>query len=201
MSDDAQNLYNQKLYHMIAISLVLVGGLNWLSAVFLKNDVVSLLFGKSIFTKLLYLVVGVATLMVFFDRNTYLPFLGETILPCAAFAIRYPDNANKEIVITTLPNTKVIYWASEPRHDTTSNEVASWDKAYESYLNSGVVMSDESGKAILRIRGEPQSYKVPFKGVLKPHVHFRICEKNNMVGPVQTYFLNNGTIEKMSNYF
>ena len=198
---DAQNLYNQKLYHMVAISLVLVGGLNWLSAVFLKNDVVSLLLGKGIFTKIVYLAVGIATLMVFFDRTTYLPFLGDTVLPCAAFAIRSPDNANQEVVITTLPNTKVIYWASEPRTDTSSNEVATWDKAYGSYLNSGVVMSDESGKAILKIRGEPQSYKVPFKKVIKPHVHFRICEKNGMVRPVQTFFLNTGTIEKMSNYF
>jgi uncharacterized membrane protein YuzA (DUF378 family) len=196
-----QDLYNQKLYHMIAISLVLVGGLNWLSAVFLKNDVVSLLFGKSIFTKLIYLVVGIATLLVFFDRSTYLPFLGESVLPCAAFAIRTPDDANQEIIITTLPNTKVIYWAAEPRRDTSSNEVATWDKAYGDYLNGGVAMSDDSGKAILRIRGQPQSYKVPFKGVLKPHVHFRICEKNGFIGAVQTYFITNGTIEKMSNYF
>ena len=197
---DAEKLYKHKWYYMITISLVLVGGLNWFSAVFLKNDVVSMMFGKGIFTKLVYLAIGIASLILFFDRNTYLPFLGETVLPCAAFSTRTPDNANQEVTITTIPNTKIIYWASEPRVDASSNEVPTWDVAYNSYSNAGVVISDESGKALLKYRGQPQAYKVPFKGVLKPHVHFRVCEKNGMVGPVQTYFINNGTIEKMSNY-
>jgi uncharacterized membrane protein YuzA (DUF378 family) len=197
---DAEKLYKQKWYHMIMVGLVLVGGLNWLSAVFLKGDALSTLFGKGVFTKLIYLAVGISALLLFFDRNMYLPFLGETVLPCAAFATRTPDNANQEVTITTIPNAKVIYWASEPRVDASDNSVATWDVAYNTYSNSGVTISDESGKAILKYRGQPQSYKVPYKGVLKPHVHFRVCEKNGMVGPVQTYFIHNGTIEKMMNY-
>ena len=146
---DADKIYKKKTYYLIAITLVLIGGLNWLSAVFMKKDAISLFLGNSIMTKIIYLIVGLSTLSIFFDRSTYLPFLGETMMPCAAFAIRTPDNATQEIIITTKPSTKVIYWAAEPRIDTSTNEVASWDTAYDMYSNSGVSISDESGKAIL----------------------------------------------------
>jgi uncharacterized membrane protein YuzA (DUF378 family) len=195
--DDASRLYINKWIHLVAIFLVLVGGLNWLSAVFLKKDAVSLFLGNGIITKSIYLLVGLSALTLFFKRDSYLPFLGETVLPCAAFSPRRPDNANKEITITTLPNTKVIYWASEPK-ESTSNEINRWDVAYNNYTNSGVAVSDNNGKAVLHFRGNPQSYKVPLKGVLKPHVHFRICEKNGIVGPVQIYYLENGMIEKFT---
>jgi uncharacterized membrane protein YuzA (DUF378 family) len=183
-----------KLYHKIAVFLVLVGGINWLTAVFLKEDALKMLFGKGVFTKILYLAVGISAVSLFFNRDSYLPFLGETLVPCAAFATRTPDNANQDIIITTLPNTKVLYWAAEP-NDVSNNELNNWDMAYKDYSNSGVAISDDSGKATLRIRGAPQSYKIPFKGKLKPHLHFRICKSNGFMGPVQTYFLNNGKIE------
>ena len=181
---------------MAAIFLVLVGGINWLSALFMKKDAVATFLPK-LLVKIVYFAVGVSALYLAFKRDVYLPFLGETVLPCAAFASRTPDNANQEVTINTLPNTKVIYWASEPKGDASGN-VESWDVAYNDFANSGVAISDDKGKAVLRFRGHPQEYKVPFKGVIKPHVHFRICEKYGMVGPVQTYYLNNGVIEKFS---
>jgi hypothetical protein len=168
-----------------------------LTAVFLKKDAVSLILGNGLLTKTIYLLVGLSALTMFFKRDSYLPFLGETVLPCAAFAPRTPDNANKEITLTTLPNTKVIYWASEPKEGS-SNDINNWDVAYNNYSNSGVAISDDKGKVTLHFRGNPQSYKVPLKGHLKPHVHFRICEKNGIVGPVQIYYLDTGTIEKFT---
>jgi uncharacterized membrane protein YuzA (DUF378 family) len=196
MNTDAQRLYVQKKINMVSIFLVLVGGINWLTAVFMKRDIVSTYLPK-LLAKLIYLAVGVAALYLVTKRDVYLPFLGETVLPCAAFAARTPDNANQEVTITTLPNTKVIYWASEPKADASGN-LQDWDVAYNDFTNAGVAISDEKGKAILRFRGSPQAYKVPFKGIIKPHVHFRICEKYGMVGPVQIYYLENGTIEKFS---
>ena len=196
MNTDAQRLYTQKKLNMVAIFLVLVGGINWFSAVFMKRDVVSTFLPK-LLAKAIYLAVGIAALYLVTKRDVYLPFLGETVMPCAAFAARTPDNANKEITITTLPNTKVIFWASEPKGDVSGN-LQNWDVAYNDFTNAGVAISDEHGKAILRFRGHPQEYKVPFKGVIKSHVHFRICEKNGMVGPVQTYYLDDGRIEKFS---
>ena len=200
MNDDFIKLYTSKWFYMASISLVLVGGLNWFSAVIMKKDAVQTLFGYGIITKTIYLLVGLSALSLFFNRNTYLPFLGETLVPCAAFATRTPDNANQEVVISVVPNTKVVYWAAEPK-DASSNTVNNWDKAYSDYANSGVSLADDKGKAILRIRGSPQSYKVPYKGELSPHVHFRVCKNNGMMGPVQTYFLNSGKVEAFKNYF
>lgn len=196
MNTDAKQLYVQKTLNMVAIFLVLVGGINWFSAVFMRRDAVAT-FVPRMLAKTIYLLVGIAALYLAFKRDVYLPFLGETVLPCAAFAARTPDNANQEATITTLPNVKVIYWASEPKKDNSGN-LQDWDVAYNDFANSGVAISDDKGKAILRFRGNPQAYKVPFKGTIKPHVHFRICEKYGMVGPVQILYLDSGVVEKFS---
>lgn len=196
MNTDSKRLYIQKKINMVAIFLVLVGGINWLTALFMKRDAVATFLPK-LLVKIVYFAVGISALYLAFKRDVYLPFLGETVLPCAAFASRTPDNANQEVTINTLPNTKVIYWASEPKGDASGN-IESWDVAYNDFANSGVSISDDKGKAVLRFRGNPQAYTVAYKGVIKPHVHFRICEKYGMVGPVQTYYLENGVIEKFS---
>lgn len=197
---EAMKMYKSKVYYKISIFLVLVGGLNWLSAVFMKKDALQTFLGNNIFTKGIYLAVGISAIMLFFNRDVYLPFLGESLVPCAAFATRTPDNANQEVTINVNPNAKVIYWATEP-HDASGNSAlgkGTWDQAYQDYSNSGVALADASGKCVLRIRGPPQSYSVPFKGVIRPHVHFRVCEKNGMMGPVKSYFLESGNIEKFS---
>jgi uncharacterized membrane protein YuzA (DUF378 family) len=190
-------MYMQKKVNMLAIVLVLIGGLNWFSVLFMKKDLVQKLFGFGLFTKLIYLLVGVSSLYLFFKRDIYLPFLGETLVPCAAFSTRTPDNANLEVNVHVKPNTKVVYWASEPGKE---GELNSWDLAYKDYSNSGVALSDKDGKAILHVRGKPQSYKVPFKGKLESHVHFRVCEENGMLGPVKTVFIDNGKVENFKNY-
>jgi uncharacterized membrane protein YuzA (DUF378 family) len=199
--DEANRLYRDKKLSMVAIGLVLVGGLNWLSAVFLKKDAVALLLGTKFLGKTVYLLVGIAALYLVFKRDSYLPFLGETVLPCAAFGPRTPDNANQEVTITTLPNAKVVFWASEPKQDASGSDLQMWNVAYNDFSNSGVAIADDKGKAVLHFRGSPQAYKVPIKGIIQPHVHFRVCEKLGMLGPVQTYFLDTGKIEKFSLQF
>jgi len=196
MNTNSKSLYQKKQINMIAIFLLVVGGINWLTAVFMKKDLVST-FLPRLLTKSIYLAVGIAALYLALQRDVYLPFLGETVLPCGAFGIRTPDDANQEVKITTLPNTKVIFWASEPKKKASEN-LDDWDVAYNDFSNSGVALSDDKGVATLRFRGSPQAYKVPYKGMVKPHVHFRICEKYGMLGPVQIYYLENGTIEKFS---
>jgi len=195
---EAMQMYKSKFYNKVFIFLVLVGGINWLTAVFMKKDALQTFLGNNIFTKGIYLAVGISAIMLFWNRDTYLPFLGESLVPCAAFATRTPDNANQEVTITVKPNSKVIYWATEPQDVSGNKGVLTWDQAYQDYSNSGVAIADSSGKCVLRIRGAPQSYTVPYKGTLKPHVHFRVCEKYGMMGPVQSYFLQNGNIEKFT---
>jgi uncharacterized membrane protein YuzA (DUF378 family) len=199
--DEASRLYRDKKLSMVAIALVLIGGINWLTAVFCKKDAVALILGTKFLGKTVYFLVGIAALYLVFKRDSYLPFLGESVVPCAAFGPRTPDNANQQVIITTLPNTKVVYWASEPKNDASGSDLQSWNVAYNDFTNSGVAISDDKGKAVLHFRGSPQSYNVPFKGTIKPHVHFRICQKLGMLGPVQTYFLDTGMIEKFTMQF
>jgi uncharacterized membrane protein YuzA (DUF378 family) len=186
--------YLQKLAFKIAISLLIIGGLNWLLMGLFNVNIVSGIFGKSIFTTFIYVLVGVSALAIMFDRDTYLPFLGPMVVPCSVLEIRDPPGATREVKINVEPNVKIIYWAAEP---SSGEKLNSWKNAYLDYQNAGVTLSNGSGEAVLKIR-EPQSYKVPFKGKLAPHVHYRVCgsEANaGWMGKINTVMLNKNTVE------
>jgi hypothetical protein len=100
---------------------------------------------------------------------------------------------------TTRPGAKVVYWASEPDPVADAVNLPSWDKAYGDYENSGMVIADERGEAVLSIRGPPQPYKVPFHGCIDSHVHFRVEEMPGLFGPVQNKFIKSGKVEAFSN--
>jgi hypothetical protein len=65
----------------------------------------------------------------------------------------------------------------------------SWEKVYGDYENAGVVVADASGMATLRVR-DPQPYKVPFKGRLGSHVHYRVCGDPGWIGSVKTMMIS-----------
>jgi hypothetical protein len=134
-----------------------------------------------------------------FRRDVYLPFLGETVLPDGALLPKSPQGANQSVNITTRPGAKVVYWASEP-DPAMGKAIKTWNEAYQAYENSGVAVADDRGVALLRFRGPPQPYKVPFKTV-EPHVHFRVSEGNGMFGPVQILYLKDGSIEGFADLF
>ncbi len=52
---------NNKIVHMVAFVLLVVGGLNWLLVVFDKN-LVEMIFGDGTVTKVIYALVGVSAL-------------------------------------------------------------------------------------------------------------------------------------------
>lgn len=182
---------------MVIITLVLIGGLNWLSIGVLGIDAVRLGLAPR-HAKWIYILIGIAALSLVFRRDIYLPFLGETIVPGGALAEKTPQNANEQVTITTIPGAKVLYWAAEP-NPTQGKEVPNWDEAYTEFENSGVAIADGAGNAILRFRGPPQSYKVPIMGTLTPHLHFRICGANGIMGPVQIKKMGDGAIENFQN--
>lgn len=141
--------------------------------------------------KIIYIIVGISGLLglkYFLNRDTMLPFLGKTVYPCKAVSMRYPDNYNKSIVVNVKPNSNVIYWAANEKNNTNSDCACSYKEAYKNYKNSGVTRSNKIGKAILRFK-YPQSYSVPYRGKLKPHVHYRVCEKNGMLSRIETVYL------------
>ena len=180
---DPNMMVYMKWFHMLVITLVLLGAINWLSIGAIGVDIVRLGLPPR-YAKWVYITIGVAALSLAFRSDMYLPFLGETVLPGGALAVKTPQNANEQVSIRTLPNAKVVYWAAEP-NPTQGKNAPNW--------------ADGDGNVILRFRGPPQAYTVPIKGRLEPHIHFRICDKYGMMGPVQMRSAKSGAIEQFAN--
>lgn len=189
-------LYLSKKLYKMAMVLILVGALNWLLVGLFKLNLVELIFGKGSLARGIYVLVGVAALSILFNRDTYLPFLGETVLPCSLLPDRVPPGATKELHITAPPGSKILYWAAEPQMESLK-QINDWRAAYAKFENAGVTHADSNGYAILKVR-EPQPYVVPFKGRIEPHVHFRICGDNGMVGRIKTVFVADERVEGFS---
>lgn len=198
MSAKLDVMYTQKLLFKIAIVFVIVGALNWLLVGLFKLNLVELLLGKGILARSIYVLVGVAAIGMMFDRDTYLPFLGPTVLPCASVPDRTPPGASKMVTVSAPPGSKVLYWAAEPEMEALK-EINDWKAAYAGYENAGVTTADSNGQAVLKVRA-PQAYVVPFRGRLDPHIHFRICESSGMLGRVKTIFLTDGRVEGFKSF-
>jgi hypothetical protein len=126
--------------------------------------------------------------LTMFNRNFYLPFLGYSAFPCGSMVEKVPADANTEVKVVVPPNVNVIYWASENPNKLAEPISNPWD-AYGNYDNAGVVKSDDSGVAILKVR-MPVSYKVGLMHkTLNKHVHYRYCELAGMLSEVKTIIL------------
>lgn len=175
---------------MISIVVVLIGAAWWL--------VYAIFFGKDVHIALRVTaaLVGLLAIIVAFDRDLYLPFLGQTVVPSPLIIApvqqkKSPSNPQDvSVTITGLPPlTKVMYWAAEggdPRNVTTNMPKPS--VAYNDFHNSGVVESNSTGIAEV-VLVCPQRYKVPpFNKVLPRHLHYRyvLTDRPGMLSKVFT---------------
>ena len=179
--------YVVKFIEKILAAIVLLGSISWALIGIFKFNIISWL-AKKTFTSaepMIYIIVGLAAIYFLFSRDFYLPFLGETIFPCEPLADKIPDNYDTTKTIKVEPNSNVIYWASESAKDDVIDNP--W-LAYSKYNNSGVIRSNDNGIAILKIR-KPVSYKIPSGRVLQPHIHYRVCKLNGILGRVETIYL------------
>ena len=181
---DSAQYYKKKAF-AIAVLLLVVGGLNLGYMTVFKVDLIKYVFGKNaIVTNIIFLFIGLAALGIGFYRDTYLPFLGPTVFPCAVLNAQVPENADFTIQVSVEPGVKVVYWAAEPANKDLQF-VTNWRNAYLDYKNAGVAVADAMGKATLKVR-KPQPYTVPMKGELTPHIHYRICNGSGWIGHVRT---------------
>ena len=182
-----------KWLHLIAMALVLVGGLNWGLVGLTGVNAVAAVAGRGLVANTIYVLVGVSALWLLFQRSSYLPFLGETVMPCSLLQERVPEHADTEVEVHgQVPGSKVLYWATEPATEGLGR-IKSWQQAYLDYANAGVAVVDAGGHAVLRLR-KPQPYTVPMKGRLEAHVHWRVCGDNGFLGPVRTTMLTGGSL-------
>lgn len=192
-SGESDLAYLRKKAFMIAMVLMIVGSLNWLLIGAFRFNLVETLLGDGILARSIYLLVGFSAVAVMCNRDTYLPFLGETVMPCSLLPNRVPPGASKEVHITAPPGSKILYWASEPAMENLK-QINDWKIAYAKFENAGVTNADDNGNAILKVR-PPQPYLVPWKGRLEPHVHFRICGDNGMLGRIKTVYVADERVE------
>lgn len=184
----------QALIHKISITIVIVGALNWLGVGALGYNVIGKTLGpRSVSARVVYCIVGLAALTIMFHRDTYLPFLGEAVFPHSIIPEQIPEGADTQVQVKVQPHAKVIYWAAEPATEG-MKKLNDWRKAYLKFLNVGVVRADETGVATLLVRN-PQPYTVPWIGRLEPHVHFRECHENGMMGRINTVYTSSGKVE------
>jgi len=174
--------YSKTFIFYMAMIFLIIGGLHSLGVALSGECFFDYLLGS--WSIIPYTLIGISALWVMFDRDTYLPFLGPTHIPCGALSPREPKDSNQSVAIEVPPNRTILYWASEPANEHLK-DIPSWKDAYLNYDNTGVVISDKHGRATLRIRS-PQPYQVPFKGLLEPHVHYRVCEESGWMGRVMT---------------
>lgn len=186
--DSMDQTYVKKLIFQLAMAVLILCGANFVLYGLFDADILGSILGDGIFAALFYVAVGLAILFVAMDRDTYLPFLGPMVAPCSVLQNQSPPGATKNIKVTVTPNTKVLYWAAEPANENMKS-IPSWKEAYLQYSNAGVATSDSEGVAVLKVR-EPQPYKVPLKGLLAPHVHYRVCGEAGWMGRIHTTFVS-----------
>ena len=183
--------------HMLLIGLVLIGAVNWGTTALGYNlvEILSTTVNKTFklnipINNIIYIVVALAAIKLAVDKTTWLPFLGVNVLPSNLIPLTKPPNdTNKKINIKTLPNKKIVYWASLPSIKSESpTGLPDVESAYADYSNSGVIMSNDKGEATIEIK-VGSDYIVPSGRVISRHVHYRVLGlPYGMIGEIKTEY-------------
>jgi len=171
--------------HIVTITLVLIGALNWGSIGLFSYNFVNKIF-KS-YSIYIYILVGLAAVHLAIKRDSYLSFLGWMAFPVSLLKVSQPANSNVQVDVNVKPGVvKVLYWAANPaKHDGTVVETP--QEAYKNTENVGVAQVLD-GKATLHFLC-PSQYKVGsslLKRTLKKHVHYRMAYANGWLSDVHT---------------
>jgi uncharacterized membrane protein YuzA (DUF378 family) len=176
---------------IIAVFFVLIGGINWGLTALDYNIVekINRMLSDKFHTRLrldkfVYIVIGLCALGLLFDRTTWLPFLGESVLPGTLVPLK-AYTGNTQVKVNVSPGAKVAYWSAMPG----DNPDISVRDAYAKYGNSGVVMADEKGIATLSF-DKGTDYVVPSGKSITSHVHYReFTDEYGMMGPIGTVYV------------
>lgn len=183
------DLYTEKYFQFITLGIIIFGGVILGLQGFFSFNLIQWIANKifpskvSIFERTIYIMIGISVLVHIFSRNYYLPFLGDSAYPCGSLVEKKPANADIEVIGWTEPNSTVLYWAAESNKNIVENP----KEAYYYNTNAGVTKSDPRGKTIFKVR-KPASYYAGFRRI-QPHVHYRICRGNGMLGEIKTTYV------------
>jgi uncharacterized membrane protein YuzA (DUF378 family) len=158
-------MYNKNL-HIILIILVLLGALNYGFKVF-NYDFMEYI--KNVHMRqFIYVIISLSALLLAFQRDTYLPQFGPSMIPSNAFK-EYHNFDTQSIKILANGGIKIVYWAN--------NSINS-DNGFNNYENSGIVPVDDDNTATLY-------FKCP-ENTLPKHIYYRIIYQNGTISNVIT---------------
>lgn len=182
---------NLTYLHFYTMPLILIMVINYTSSSYNnKYDIFYFINNKNV-KKIILTLVSLYSLYLLFNMKTYLPFLGESVLPSKLIC---NNNDNIDIVNnnnlihlkikTDLDTEKIVWWAADNNDKT---EVINNPKdAYKNYNNSGVSMVDNGDTEVVLLC--PKSYSVRGKELPK-HLHYRESKKD-ILGDVKTININ-----------
>lgn len=154
---------------MIAKFLLVLGGLNYLTMATIGTNMLGWL-RYPLLARTVSLLIGLSALLLIFNRDYYLSFLGPAVMPPRISEQKGEDGTVYEIE-NLPPNRTVVYWAA-----VSGKGGVDPISAYADYTNSGITKSDPNGIAKVTVSC-PQTYKVPKFGVfsrtLPQHFHYR----------------------------
>lgn len=179
--------------HLVMTTILLLSVISFvLNGLFNVNLINYLSFQNKNVKSVLYVTIGFIVLYFLFNRDFYLPFLGQTVLPPSLIKDIDVDSYDKEIKLCNIPTdvVKVIYWAADPSNNITIFK--NYKKAYNKFSNVGTTIV-YNNCATLRLK-MPQPYTVPRFGVfgektLSRHVHYRYVYPSGFISPVMTYYI------------
>ena len=173
-----------KIYYLCAM-LVIIGSLNW-GAVALGTNIVEVIANKLRnyqdlpYEKIIYISVAMAAIVLATNRDFWLPFLGDSVLPHSMIPLKNITKYDTIVKVPVSKGAKVAYWAANP-HENTPRV----NDAYGDFNNSGVVMANDNGIVELKVV-KGTGYIVPSGRYIAPHIHYRVINnEHGMMGPVK----------------
>jgi uncharacterized membrane protein YuzA (DUF378 family) len=189
-------MYSAIVVHMILLAFVLIGAVNWgfhtfgYNLVEMLNRFLSGVFKRRLsLDRIIYIVVAVSAIILAVQRDTWLPFLGNSVLPGAVVPLK-KNMGDTTVDVKVMQGAKVAYWAAEPetKLGADADAVPPVKVAYDQFENSGVVVANDQGVATL-VFNKGTSYIVPSGRKLESHVHYREFGEDGMMGPVKSVFI------------
>jgi hypothetical protein len=182
---NAKNVFFNDIYiHMITIGVILFYTVISSLYILLNDD-------YNIILRIFVIFIIAAAVILMMKKETFLPFLGLTVLPSPLIANeKIPTGANLSYTINMSEHpdgTLIVYWAANK----TDAIIEDPFEAYKNYNNVGV-SKVKNGKAEVRIFC-PDRYKVNkvFNQLLERHFHYRIVFKETgFLSPVMTVKVN-----------
>ena len=179
--------------HIVLTFILVIGAINWGLIGLYGFNLINYFFSSTLYIERgVYILIGLIGLYFAFNRNVFLPFLGETVLPSTLVKNIDVAQYDKEFILCNIPKNveKVLYWAAESEKNSNLEKVKNYKEAYGKYTNVGT-STVVNGCAKVKI-STPQEYKVPrylFFGerVLPKHFHYRYVYKNGFISEVMTH--------------